>query len=254
MRKIALIPVRLGSTRLPGKALKCIQGKPLITHLIDRIKQSRTVDSIVLCTTQLEEDDALLEVAIANGVEVFRGDEEDLLIRLRDAMRYFDADLALQVDGDDPLCDPYYMRKVMAELEKDTSLDVVYCDGIPLGMASKAITKPALEEVCKNKTTTETAHGHGYYLIKSDFLKVKKIPPESSAHVHSESRITIDYQEDIDFLDKLLSKIDKDSRGISIDEIVTCLNSNPDIVNINAFRNDEYWERTHTNLKSIYEN
>jgi spore coat polysaccharide biosynthesis protein SpsF len=73
------ITVRSGSTRLPNKALLNINGMPTIEHLIRRVKRSKLAELIVLCTTELQEDDVLCEIASRNNIKYFRGSVEDKL-------------------------------------------------------------------------------------------------------------------------------------------------------------------------------
>ena len=81
MKKAILITVRTGSTRLPQKALLEINGKSTIVHLINRLKQSKLANDIILCTTTLKEDNVLEDIAIANGINYYRGSITDKLER-----------------------------------------------------------------------------------------------------------------------------------------------------------------------------
>ena len=78
---IVIIQARMGSTRLPGKVLKVIEGKTLLEHLILRLKRSKTLDKIILATTDRAEDHAIEKLAESLGIEVFRGSENDVLDR-----------------------------------------------------------------------------------------------------------------------------------------------------------------------------
>src|SRR5438876_12351415 len=100
------IPVRLDSSRLPGKALLEIMGKPVIQHLVERLKLASSPDLIVICTSIDPADDPLVRVADESGVRVFRGSKEDLLERYRQAALKNRVDLIVSVDGDDILVDP----------------------------------------------------------------------------------------------------------------------------------------------------
>ena len=92
MNKAIFITVRTGSTRLPQKALIKIQNKTTIEHLIHRVKRSEKTDKIIVCTTMLEEDNIICELAEKNGVDFFRGSTEDKLDRWLQAAVKFDVD------------------------------------------------------------------------------------------------------------------------------------------------------------------
>jgi len=103
MKTIALIAVRLGSSRLPGKAMMPILGKPMIEHMIDRIRRSRSIDEILIATTTLESDDELECFAKDQGISCFRGAVNDVLGRMGAAVASINADLIVEMLGDNPL-------------------------------------------------------------------------------------------------------------------------------------------------------
>ena len=92
MRTAVTITVRMKSKRLPRKALKGIVGKPLIEHLIERVKTAKLADTVILCTSVNSQDDELAVVAEKNGIDLFRGDEVDVLKRLYGAAKKYNID------------------------------------------------------------------------------------------------------------------------------------------------------------------
>ena len=103
MKTIALLAVRLGSSRLPGKALMPILGKPMLEHMIDRIRFSRHIDEIMMATSVEKSDDQLEMFAEEVGIQCFRGSLDDVLGRLNAAVASTDADLVVEMLGDNPL-------------------------------------------------------------------------------------------------------------------------------------------------------
>src|ERR1700743_97735 len=81
IRIVAVIQARMGSTRLPGKVLKPIAGKPLLWHIVHRLKRSSFIEDIAIATSTNPRDDAIVEWARENGVTVVRGPEDDVLAR-----------------------------------------------------------------------------------------------------------------------------------------------------------------------------
>ena len=100
MKTAIFITVRTGSTRLPNKALIEIQSIPTIVHLIRRMKKIN-VDNVILCTTTLEEDDVLCEIASNEKIDFFRGSVKDKLVRWREAAQKFKVDFFITADGDE---------------------------------------------------------------------------------------------------------------------------------------------------------
>ena len=103
MKTIALLAVRLGSSRLPGKALMPILEKPMLEHMIDRIRFSRHIDEILVATSVEKSDDELEIFAEKVGIQCFRGSLDDVLGRLNAAVASTDADLVVEMLGDNPL-------------------------------------------------------------------------------------------------------------------------------------------------------
>ncbi len=153
MGTAVFIPVRTKSTRLPNKALLKIKGKPVIEHLIDRVKIARLPDLIVLCTTTNPEDEVLIEIAQRNNIGYFQGNEKDILDRYLQAALKYKVDFIVNVDGDDIFCDPEYIDKVIEVFVKN-SADFIKCEGLPFGAAPNGVKVKALRKVYQLKKET----------------------------------------------------------------------------------------------------
>ena len=146
MNTAVFIPVRTKSTRLPNKALLDIKGKPVLEHLIERVKSAKLPNLIALCTTVNTEDEVLVRIAERNGICYFQGSEKDILDRYLKAALKYDVDFIVNVDGDDILCDPEYMDKVV-EVFRRTGADYIKCEGLPFGAAPIGIKVEALKKI-----------------------------------------------------------------------------------------------------------
>ncbi|OHD08775.1 MAG: hypothetical protein A2Y41_10075 [Spirochaetes bacterium GWB1_36_13] len=102
----AVIQARMGSTRLPGKVLKDICGKPLLLHIVERLQKTETLDKIIVATTDGEEDNLLEDFCEKNDICCFRGPSEDVLKRFVLAGEKYALDDMLRVCADSPLIDP----------------------------------------------------------------------------------------------------------------------------------------------------
>lgn len=105
MRTVATVEARMTSTRLPGKVLLPAAGKPMLGHLFARLRATQSVDKIVLATTTNATDDALAAFGREEGVDVFRGSEEDVMARVIGAAAMADAELVVEITGDCPVID-----------------------------------------------------------------------------------------------------------------------------------------------------
>ena len=241
----ALIPIRLSSERLPRKALALASGRPLVAHLISQVRATRHVDPefIIVCTTMESVDDDLVSAVAEAGGQLFRGSRDDLVDRLASACEAFELDIALQVDGDDPLVDPAYMDRAIEALLSDPKADVAVVDGLPLGISSKAIRRRAFDTVRAAYRTRSNDTGFGYFFTRTGLCNVTHvIAPITDGH--AEARLTLDYPEDLEFFRTVISALHRHGSPIHLHEILTLLREHPQLVKINGWRSKEYWERT----------
>src|SRR3989338_6813932 len=102
-----ILQARVGSTRLPGKMLRPLAGKPMIECVIDRLLFSQKADTFILAVSKSLQDDPLAQLARRRGMTCFRGNEEDVLDRFRECALAQDLDLIVRATGDNPFVDPF---------------------------------------------------------------------------------------------------------------------------------------------------
>ncbi len=112
-RVAIIIEARMTSSRLPGKVMLPAAGKPLLAHLVERMKRSRHADTVVIATTINRQDAPIIELAAKLGVKAYRGSENDVLKRVLDAAHSVRADIIVEVTGDCPLNDPCLVDKAI---------------------------------------------------------------------------------------------------------------------------------------------
>ena len=241
----ALIPARSASSRLPGKHLKMIEARPAIHHLLERVYLSEYIDKkedIVVCTGTGSEEELLIEAVQDFGASIWRGDPLDMISRFYNAAQYYEFDVVLRVDGDDILCEPKYMDRVIKTLLSDKSLDYVEIDGLPIGAASKAFTKESLEKVYKHYIKPEKDTGFGAFFTKTGLLNCKTIMPDSEVDILDDARLTLDYDEDLDFFRAVFKELYIPNQLFQLDDILNLLRINGGILNINSFLSKKYQE------------
>jgi len=96
----------MGSSRLPGKVLMPILGKPMLWHLVKRLEQVSEISGIVIATSDKEQDNRIREFSLSQDFNVFCGDEDDVLDRFYQAVKNTEADDVIRITGDCPLVDP----------------------------------------------------------------------------------------------------------------------------------------------------
>lgn len=251
----ALIPVRLSSERMPGKALMDLAGKPAIIHLLERVAACKWIESpkdVVVCTTEEAADDALERAVTAAGYSVFRGDKDDIVRRFIDAVRHFDFDAVIQADGDDPLSATEYMDETMDAIMADPDLDIVTVNGLPLGTATKAIRRRAFDRVEAHYKTEKNDTGFIYYFTKTGICPHRQLQCTRSDHQHDTARLTLDYPLDLEVFRRIFDALYRDGELFSLAETVSFLNANPDVVAMNLSVEEEYWQRTRDKSVLLY--
>jgi len=96
----------MSSSRLPGKVLKLINGKPMLQHVVERVRRSQMVDEVMVATTSESSDDPLAAYCQENGIAVFRGQMQDVLDRFYQAAKIAQADVVVRITADCPVIDP----------------------------------------------------------------------------------------------------------------------------------------------------
>ena len=144
------------STRLKRKPLLELRGREMIAHQIDRLKTARIPEVLILCTSDSAEDDPLAELGGREGVEVFRGPKEDVLLRLTLAAEQHGLDWVIAPAGDNPLTCAEHVDDLAAHLVR-YHLD--YADGVgvlPIGLFAKGCRTTALRKACEIKSEDDT--------------------------------------------------------------------------------------------------
>ena len=236
MHKGIFITVRTGSTRLPNKALLKINGKSTIEHLIDRVKRTKLVDTIILCTTTLPEDDILCEIAEKNNIFYYRGSVEDKLERWLGACKKYDIDFFVTADGDDLFCEPKLIELALRQCETP-DVEFIQGDNLVSGCFTYGIKRSALEKVCEIKDTSDTEMMWVYFTDTGlfDVQYLQNVPKE---YKRNDIRMTLDYEDDLKFFTNVIEHFDGKIFGLL--DVFLYINDNPDVAKINYYLEDQW--------------
>ncbi|NNL59252.1 MAG: hypothetical protein HKP31_07325 [Nitrosopumilus sp.] len=238
MKTAAFVPVRLSSTRLPSKALLEIQGKPCIEYLIDRIKQIKELDEIVICTTKNKIDDKIVDLAQKINVSIFRGSETDILDRFKNAAEKFNVQNIVNIDGDDILCEPEFIKETANELKKNI-VDYISWKNMPLGTTPIGIKYEAIKTICDRKDIKNTETGWGKFFTETRLFKVKVLTSDDPKLIDHDVRLTLDYKEDFKLFEQILTNLKK---PFDLRDVLDFLHSRKDINDLNRNIKDDYWK------------
>lgn len=226
-----LIIGRLKSTRLPKKIMLDVEGKPYLEHMFDHIRLSKKTDVIVMCTSTNPEDDPLEACAQKNGVECFRGSEDDVVKRLYDASVKYGLDYILTITADCPLVDPVYADKVAKAFEKNNA-DLITAMDLPHGAFTHGIKPAALKMIMEIKESSDT-EVWGRYFTDTGLFETFSLPIKNKKHHRPDIRMTLDYPEDHAFFKALFAGLYKNGKVFSLDDIIDYLENHPEISTIN---------------------
>lgn len=232
---VAIVQARMGSTRLPGKALLEVGTRPMIGHVVERVGRARQVDEVWVATTTREDDDAIEALCERNGWPVFRGSESDVLDRYVGCARAAAADVVVRVTSDCPLLDPGLVDAVVAALlreEADYASNTAEPRTYPRGLDVEAVTREAIERAgAEAREPHEREHVTPYiYREGGDFTRVAL----RSERDRSRHRWTVDTPEDLALVRRIAEHFGPRLDLVGWREVLAVVEGHPDRFASNA--------------------
>ena len=234
---VAIIQARMGSSRLPGKVLKDIGGKPMLQRVVVRARRARSLGRVVVATTTDPGDDLLADFCRRQGFPVFRGHPYDVLDRYYQAAKYFDAEIIVRLTADCPVIEPREIdRTVLAFLDARVDfaanrLPPPWHRTTPIGMDTEVVTFQALERAWREADAKYAREHVMPYLYEEpgrfETLLVDHDPDWGSL------RLTVDTPEDLEMVREVFAHFGN-TNEFSMDEMVTLLESHPELSELNA--------------------
>lgn len=234
MRIVAIIQARMGSTRLPGKILKKVNGRPLLSYQIERLQQSNYINDLVIATTIDEKDDLIVEFCEKNNILSFRGSEEDVLARYYETAKAFKAEAIVRITSDCPIIDVQVVDKTI-QYFIDNNFDYVSNTverTYPRGLDTEIFTFAALE-IAYNEAVLERDREHvtAYFYTNPDIFKISNV---RNAMDYSKYRWTVDTEEDFQLIKNIIEKLYIENPQFTLHDTVKLMEANPDWFYINA--------------------
>ncbi len=235
MKTGVVIQTRMGSTRLPGKVMLDLCGKPVIQHVIERISQSKEIDDIVIATTTLEQDKIIVKEAERNCVKWFRGSEEDVLSRYYHAAKENNLEIVVRVTSDCPLIDPYvtdnivrYFKENKHDIVTNASADL-RTRTYPRGLDTEVFSFKALEDAFNNaREKYQREHVTPYLYENANSIYYYKDITD-----YSKYRWTLDTEEDLELIRTIYKYLYKGEHNFYYRDIIKLLEVYPEIAKLN---------------------
>jgi spore coat polysaccharide biosynthesis protein SpsF len=239
-RVVATVQARLASSRLPGKVLRVAAGRPLLGWLLERLGGAREVDAIVLATSTADRDDALAAFAADAGVGCFRGSEEDVVQRLLGAADAAAADAVVRITADCPLVDPEVVdRVVRAHRGADRLYEYVsnvFPSTFPHGLDVEVLSRGLLERLDTEITDAFYRDWFSAFIREHpERFDMLNVAAERDLHA---LRWTVDYPEDLDFVDQVLGRLGATNPRFGMAELVALLEHEPALREVNRRHED----------------
>ncbi|MBI3475467.1 MAG: aminotransferase class III-fold pyridoxal phosphate-dependent enzyme [Acidobacteria bacterium] len=196
---VAIVQARMGSQRFPGKTLVDLQGRPMLARVVDRVRQSRMVDRVVIATSRGSADDPIAEFCREEEVACFRGSEDDVLDRFYEAAKENGADVVVRITADCPLIDAGVIDRVIECFQRgdcdyaSNALRYTYPDGLDTEVFSMAALKQAWREASKQ---SEREHVTPY--LRAGKFRVVNVA--NDLPLEKSQRWTVDHPADMDFI------------------------------------------------------
>lgn len=182
-RIVAIVQARMGSSRLSGKSMALMAGKPLLWHFLNRVRRAATPDALVLATTKLAEDDVLEDLARQEfGLSVFRGSADDLVDRFYQAATVNGAEVVVRLCADNPCVEPAEVDRIveyhLASLNDFSSnTHNIMDNGYPDGLGAEVFSLQRLREIHESvKDPRNREHPHTNFYEHPELYKIGTVP------------------------------------------------------------------------------
>lgn len=246
---VAVIQVRMGSTRLPKKVQLPMHGKTAMEWMKYRLSFCTEIDQVVVSTADTEENDPIEEMAQELALPCYRGSEHDLVDRLYQTAQVFDAGAIVRITADCPLVDPDIIDALVRIYRQDEeAYDHItnnFPPSYPHGLDAEVMPIRTLQHL--HDTVTSPLYREWLTTTILEHPESYRIYNMSLGTDMTHIRITVDYQEDLTLLDRVFSLLHTDGHIFGYKEIIFLFDEQPELLRINEKRVDH---TTESNIRS----
>lgn len=231
-----IVQARTGSTRLPGKVLRPLAGRPMLSHLIERLKKAATLETIVIATTDLPQDNPIAVLAEEHGVARYRGSQENVLARYAGAAEMTGAEVVVRITSDCPLIDPVTVDNVVRYFFAH-NYDYVFAgvnSGFPRGLDTEVFTRKALMKAHRQAEDAPSREHVTLYMHRNpEDFRTASYPAPPELH-HPDWRLCVDEEDDFRLIEEIYTRLYRPDSLIDFRDVVRLLESEPQLLRINA--------------------
>jgi spore coat polysaccharide biosynthesis protein SpsF (cytidylyltransferase family) len=230
----AIIQARTGSTRLPGKVLMNIGNKPMLWHIIERLKYSKKISEIILAIPDNKQNDILEKFAKQNGIKYYRGSEENVLSRYYETAKKFKCDIVVRITSDCPLIDPFVVDNIInKQIEKkfdytSNTIKRTFPKGLDTEVFGFKILEMAFNQA---EGKYEKEHVTPYIYEHPEFFRLQSVEAEEIIR-HPEFRLTVDVKNDLELIREIYKVLYHPFKIFCTEEIINLFNRKPELLKL----------------------
>ncbi len=232
MKVVAIVQARMGSTRLPGKVLKDLEGETVLNRVLGRLRRASLINELLVATTDSPEDDAIVAECRKCSVAVSRGDRDDVLDRYYRAAQLAKAEIVVRITSDCPLIDPEITDKTIAAFLESSpdyasnALERTY----PRGLDTEVLSFQALSRAWQAaRQSYEREHVTPYIYEHPAEFKLLSVTSRENFSAH---RWTLDTPEDLEFIRAVYERL-KDKPEFSWRDVLDLIDREPELIEVN---------------------
>jgi len=237
----AIIQARMGSSRLPGKVLRPLAGRPMLVRSVERVRACPKVSRVVVATSDREGDEPIRQLCGAEGIDCFAGSEQDVLDRFYQAATKFGGDPLIRITADCPLVDPELLDKLITLYETGAYDHVGVATGAgalflgqgryPDGLDAECFSVAALERAWREATSApDREHVTPYIWRHKELFRCGQL---TSPHDYSQLRWTVDNEADFDVIARIYGALYRADRAFVMDDVLRYLAAHPELAATN---------------------
>ena len=242
----AIIQARMGAQRLPGKVLMEVGGRALLDYMVERVKQSKLIDQVIVATTMFSKDEPIVQWCQKNNIKFYRGDEEDVLSRYYETAKEYRASIIVRLTSDCPLIDfriidavvqNYLDRPQIDFVSNTVPLPCLYPDGMDVEVFDMNVLTKAYEEA---QLPSEREHVT-FYMWKTGKFSIFRLDPCEDI---SQYRFCVDYAQDFEVVSEVLNKLYPDNPQFSMYDLIDFMKKNPELLKLQkGIERNSGWQR-----------
>jgi spore coat polysaccharide biosynthesis protein SpsF (cytidylyltransferase family) len=237
----AIIQARMGSTRLPGKVLRPLAGRPMLSRIVERVRASAAVSTVVVATSDREGDEPIRRACADEGVDCFAGSEQDVLDRFYRAATQFGGDPLIRITADCPLVDPALLTELVGRFSSGdydhvgiaTGAGAIFLGGgrYPDGLDAECFSAAALERAWREATSIQDReHVTPFIWRRKDLFRTGQV---LSAVDYSQLRWTVDNEADFEVITRIYDALYRPNRVFHVEDVLHFLAAHPELAAAN---------------------